>query len=85
MHGANWNIVAEVEYFASVCELVSAGCGVGIVDPVISLPFTGDVVRRRFEPQILYEIGLLYPGTGKSSMIAQSFIELLKKHLSLDE
>src|SRR6266566_4249023 len=29
-YNAHWNIVAEVQYFASVCELVSAGCGVGL-------------------------------------------------------
>lgn len=79
--GARWNVVAEVEYFATVCELVSAGCGVGVVDPVVSLPMTGGVVRRRFEPAILYEIGLLYPSPAPVSLITTEFIALLKTHL----
>ena len=81
-YGARWNVVAEVEYFATVCELVSAGCGVGLVDPLVSMPFTGGIVRRAFEPAILYEIGLLYPAAMARSVIATDFISLLKSHLA---
>ncbi|MDR7147740.1 DNA-binding transcriptional LysR family regulator [Rhizobium sp. BE258] len=82
--GSVWNVVAEVDYFASVCELVSAGCGVGIVDSIISTPFTENVVRRPFDPDIVYEIGLLYP-EASSSLIAGQFIGLLKTHLGVGE
>jgi DNA-binding transcriptional LysR family regulator len=78
---AKWNIAAEVQYFVSVCELVAAGCGVGLVDPVISAPFTGEVTRRPFEPAITYEIGLLYPDKALS-VIAQEFLALVRKHLA---
>jgi DNA-binding transcriptional LysR family regulator len=81
-YGASWNVVAEVQYFASVCELVAAGCGVGLVDPVVSSPFTGEVVRRRFEPAILYEIGLLHPDAPVRSLIADDFLTLLRRHLA---
>jgi DNA-binding transcriptional LysR family regulator len=80
-HGTHWKVVAEVEYFATVCELVAAGCGVGLVDPVVSMPFTGGVVRRTFEPAIWYEIALLYPPSAVRSGIAAEFIDLLKVHL----
>lgn len=83
--GSRWNVIAEVDYFASVCELVSAGCGVGIVDSVISTPFTQHVARRPFEPHIMYEIGLLYPESSSSSLIAGAFINLLKSHLSVGQ
>jgi DNA-binding transcriptional LysR family regulator len=79
---AKWNVVAEVQYFATVCELVAAGCGAGLVDPVISAPFTGDVVRRRFEPAIVYDIGLLYPDISARSVIADEFLVLLRTHLA---
>jgi DNA-binding transcriptional LysR family regulator len=49
-YGARWNIVAETEFFSSACELVAAGVGVGVVDPVASAPFTANVVRRKFVP-----------------------------------
>lgn len=78
---AKWNVVAEVQYFASVCELVAAGCGAGLVDPVISSPFTGAVVRRRFEPAIVYEIGVLHPDISARSVITEEFLVLLRKHL----
>jgi len=81
-YNSHWNVVAEVQYFASVCELVAAGCGVGLVDPVISSPFTGGVVRRKFEPAISYEIGLLYPEGQSTSLITQDFLALLKDHLA---
>ena len=81
-YNSHWNVVAEVQYFASVCELVAAGCGVGLVDPVISSPFTGGVVRRKCDPGISYEIGLLYPEGQSTSLIAQDFLALLKDHLA---
>jgi DNA-binding transcriptional LysR family regulator len=82
VHNSKWSVVAEVQYFATVCELVAAGCGVGLVDPVISSPFTGEVVRRRFEPAIVYEIGLLYPDNSARSMISEEFLALLRTHLA---
>ena len=81
-YNAKWNVVAEVQYFATVCELVAAGCGVGLVDPIISSPFTGEVVRRRFEPAILYEIGLLHPDISTRSVISEEFLALLRTHLA---
>jgi hypothetical protein len=60
-YGARWNVIAEAEFFSTACELVSAGCGVGIVDPVVSAPFAAIVVRRPFVPKINYEIAVLYP------------------------
>ena len=81
-YGARWNVVAEVEYSATVCELVAAGCGVRLVDPVVGIPFTGGVVRRAFEPTIAYEIAMLHPPTVIRSAITTEFISLLKKHLN---
>jgi DNA-binding transcriptional LysR family regulator len=81
-YNSKWNVVAEVQYFATVCELVAAGCGVGLVDQIISSPFTGAVVRRRFEPAIVYEIGLLHPELSTRSVISDEFLVLLRTHLS---
>lgn len=81
MSDANWNIAAEVQYLVSVCELVAAGCGVGVVDPVTSAQFSGSLTRRRFEPAIVYEIGLLYPDR-VPSVVAKEFIALLRSRLA---
>jgi DNA-binding transcriptional LysR family regulator len=79
--GARWRVVAETEYFSTACELVSAGVGVGIVDPVVSVPFTAHVVRRPFLPKIAYEIAILYPTGSERSAIAEAFAGLLRAHL----
>jgi DNA-binding transcriptional LysR family regulator len=81
-YGARWNVVAETEFFSTACELVSAGVGVGLIDPVASAPFTANVVRRKFVPDINYEIAILYPTNGERSQIATAFADLLRLHLT---
>jgi len=81
-YGSRWNIVAETEFFSSACELVAAGVGVGLVDPVVSAPFTANVVRRKFTPDIPYEIAILYPTNSERSQIATAFADLLRLHLA---
>lgn len=80
-YGAHWNIVAETEFFSTACELVEAGCGVGIIDPVVSTPFTGNVVKRPFRPVIEYGVAILLPPFEELSEIAQDFVALLREHL----
>lgn len=80
-YGAHWNIVAETEFFSTACELVEAGCGVGIIDPVVSTPFTGNVVKRPFRPVIEYGVAILLPPFEELSEIAQEFVALLREHL----
>ncbi|MDO5658187.1 MAG: LysR family transcriptional regulator [Paracoccus sp. (in: a-proteobacteria)] len=80
-YGARWNIVAETEFFSTACELVEAGCGVGIIDPVVSTPFTANIIKRPFLPSIDYSVAILYPPFDELSDIAQDFVELLREHL----
>src|SRR5439155_11186174 len=48
---AEWNPVAEAEYFASVCGLVASGAGWSIVDPMSARTFQHlGVAIRDFEP-----------------------------------
>lgn len=81
-YGARWNVVAETEFFSSACELVAAGVGVGIVDPVVSAPFTADVVRRPFRPAISYEIAILHPLHEELSQLAREFMVPLREALA---
>ncbi|WP_315838259.1 LysR substrate-binding domain-containing protein [Bradyrhizobium prioriisuperbiae] len=80
-YGARWNVVAETEFFSSACELVAAGVGVGIVDPVVSRPFTRDLVLRPFKPAISYRVAILSPTGEELSLVARDFVDLLRKHL----
>lgn len=80
-YGANWNVVAETEFFSTASEFVAAGCGVGIIDPVVSQAFTANVVLRRFRPVISYQIAILTPTYEEVSTVGKEFIALLRKHL----
>lgn len=81
-YGASWNVVAETEFFSTACELVAAGLGVGIVDPVVSRPFTGGLVLRPFHPSIRYEVALLHPTHEAPSQLVLEFIETLRANLA---
>ena len=80
-YGASWNVVAETEFFSTACELVCAGMGVGVIDPVVSLPFTKNLVLKPFSPVIKYEIALLLPTQEEPSQLAREFAHFLRQHL----
>ncbi len=82
-YGSSWNVVAETEFFSTACELVGAGLGVGIVDPVVSKSFTRHLVLKPFLPAIRYEIALLLPIQEESSQLAREFIQYLGEHLQV--
>jgi DNA-binding transcriptional LysR family regulator len=80
-YGARWNVVAETEFFSTACQLVAEGHGIGIVDPVVSRPFTEGLVTRPFKPKIQYQIAILSPTHEALSQVAQDFIGLLRSAL----
>jgi DNA-binding transcriptional LysR family regulator len=80
-YGSSWNVVAETEFFSTACELVCSGMGVGIVDPVVSRPFTGNLVLKPFSPAIKYEIALLLPTQEEPSQLTREFAHYLRQHL----
>jgi DNA-binding transcriptional LysR family regulator len=84
--GAEWNPVAEAEYFASVCGLVGSGAGWSIVDPLSASMFQHlGLTLRAFEPAITYEIGVFCARDREPSILAQSFMGVLSDKLgSLD-
>ena len=85
--GAEWNPVAEAEYFASVCGLVASGAGWSIVDPLSARTFEHlGVAIRAFEPAIYYEIGAFSARENEPSILAQSFLSMLSDRLdALDD
>ena len=78
---SSWNVVAETEFFSTACELVCSGMGVGIIDPVVSLPFTKNLILKPFSPVIKYEIALLLPTQEEPSQLAREFAHYLRQHL----
>lgn len=82
---AVWNVVVETEFLTSACEFVAAGRGVGLIDPLISAPFTDKVELRPFEPTITYQIAILYPIHDQISRVALDFVDVLRKAFTGDE
>lgn len=80
-YGAVFNVAAETELFSSACELVRAGAGVGLIDPVISAPFADGLALRPFYPEIRYSVAILRPPHGQLSQLAESFIDELRAAL----
>jgi len=79
---ATWNVVAECRFFASCCAFANYGAGVSIVDPISAADHaTRDIVIRRFEPRIAYELGLLFPTERVRPALVDDFVVLLKRHL----
>lgn len=82
--GADWAPIAEAEYFASVCGLVASGAGWSIVDPLSAQTFKHlGLVVREFEPAVHYEIGAFCAREREPSILAQSFLAMLTKKLTL--
>lgn len=78
------NIVAEAEFFASVCGLVAGGAGWSIVDPLSARTFAHlGLVVRPFEPAITYEIGAFHRRDREPSVLAATFLELIAAKLSI--
>lgn len=82
-HKARWNVVAETQFFASCCAFAAFGACAAIVDP-----YTADfyasargVALRRFDPPVIYEIGLLTPVGRVRSRLADAFIDVLKEKI----
>ena len=80
--GASLNIVAEAEFFATLCALVAAGAGWSLVDRLSAESFSHlGLVVRPFEPAIVYEIGVFHRADREPSVLAASFLELLEGKL----
>lgn len=77
-YGAKWNVVAQTEYYASACQLVRAGRGVSVIDPVISSAFADGLVCKPFEPEVRYDVAMLYNSRSNNSSIALEFTDLIR-------
>ncbi len=80
--GAEYRTVAEVEYFSSICGIVSAGLGVSVVDCWSAATFRAAGLEvRPFEPRIDYEIGVFYSSERPLTKLARAILEMLDEKL----
>lgn len=80
--GAVCNVVAECEFTAIALNLVGAGIGVCLADPISAAGIGPHLVQRPFRPVVPYEVGLLGPHHGPLTTLAQAFATSLHAHVS---
>ncbi len=77
-----WDPVVQSRLFATCCEIVASGGGIAVVDPMTAARYTGrDLVIRRFEPQIVFEIAITLPGEGPYSRLTKEFVTRVKAEM----
>ncbi|MBB4184722.1 LysR substrate-binding domain-containing protein [Sinorhizobium terangae] len=79
-------IVLETPYSTTICAMVNAGLGCGVVNPITAEPFLGkNIVIRPFERAVYFRTLLLLPPNGRPSKIVRDLMSELKKHASADD
>lgn len=77
MAGIEPHIVIEAQTSAIISDLVAAGNGVSIIDPISANAFVAKgLVIRPFEPQLVYEFRMLFPLQKARSKLTQLFAKL---------
>lgn len=80
--GATFNGVVETRQFAPACIMVSEGLGVSVVSEIDARVYEGEgLVIRPFEPEIPFQINILYPAYMPRSLATLEFIEAFKHSL----
>lgn len=71
------DIMVETNSSLTICALVVAGAGVGIVNPFVARTFTGRLAIRPLRPAIPVNVSLVQSVALAPSMLANRFIEIL--------
>jgi DNA-binding transcriptional LysR family regulator len=81
--GADFRMVAECEYFSSICSMVASGLGVSVVDCWSALTFRSQGLEvRPFEPKIDTETGVFYSAKKTPNVLTRDFLALLDEKLT---
>jgi DNA-binding transcriptional LysR family regulator len=69
-------MATEGQYSAICCEMVRVGMGITLAHPIVARDFAGpDIVIRRFEPETLFPMFLLFPPRQPRDRLTLAFIE----------
>jgi DNA-binding transcriptional LysR family regulator len=79
--GITPQIICETTYSAGVCTLVRRGLGLGLTDMFTASDFAGSgIVFRRFEPEVPFSVGILYPRHLPRSRATGEFLTTLRAY-----
>lgn len=78
--GVNIRAVIETPYSTTICSMVAAGIGLGLVNPLTAEPYVGHgLTLRPFEPALHFRTLLITPPNRLPSRILEEFIRELKR------
>jgi DNA-binding transcriptional LysR family regulator len=78
--GVQPRTVIETPYSTTVCAMVEAGLGCGLVNPLTAAPYVGTrLILKPFEPEIHFRTLLLLPPGKQPSRIVRDFIAALNR------
>ena len=78
--GVKVRVVMETPYSTTICAMVAAGIGVGLVDPLTAEPYIGrGLTLRTFEPALYFRTLLITPPNRIASRHLTEFIEDLRR------
>ena len=71
------DVAVETNSSLTICALVAAGVGVGVVNPFVANTFADQLVVRRLAPPIPVTVTLMRAAALAPSMLASRFVDLL--------
>lgn len=71
--------LVETNSSLTICALVAAGVGVGVVNPFVANTFAGQLAVRELRPAIPVDVTLVRSVALAPSMLANRFVELLTR------
>ena len=78
--GVKVRIVMETPYSTTICAMVAAGIGIGLVDPLTAEPYIGrGLVLKAFEPALHFRTLLITPPNRMASRHLDEFIADLRR------
>lgn len=76
--GVKPKVVLETSYSTTICALVQAGIGVGMVHPLTTVPYAGrGLTLKPFEGKVYFNTLLLLPLNRRPSRIVSDFLDEL--------
>lgn len=77
--GVALRTVMETPHSTTICAMVAAGIGVGLVDPLTAEPYEGrGLTLRPFEPELYFRTLLIRPPNRLPSLILAEFLDDLR-------
>ncbi len=77
LHRGHEDVAVETNSSLTICALVAAGVGVGVVNPFVANTFAERLVIRPLKPPIPVEVTLMRPAALAPSVLASRFVETL--------